>query len=516
MSRRGEFPNDAAMIRFVLALLAALAALATPARAQGDDISAAARSVVRVVVVAVENGEVVGFSHGSGFAVAPNRIVTNAHVVALAVQYPKDVIVGVVPSEGSRSYGARVIRIDAGRDLALLEMEQGSLPPVPLFLGRIPDGSDVVALGYPGNVDLATAQSADDYITPLPATRSRGNYSNERTIGGIAALLHTASIARGNSGGPLLDPCGRVIGVNSAITRADEGDSTFAFAIANREVAAFLRASGQPFNAVSSACVSMAERLAQDRARSEAEEREREAALAAAERTRREQIERARAEIQESRENRVALAILLMVLALVSLGAALVMLHKDRMRPASILFGLGAAFIVAAAAVFLTRPGWDDLEAAAKTAPLPASTGANPNAAFAGRHMCRLVPERSRVTVSSVERVELDWSAAGCVNGRTQYAQDGEVWRRILVPQGDQTVSVLEVRPGSREYVVNRYLLPAEAMGRARDLRRRIEIAGCTAEEPRRAALAAGQEQIRQILPELPNERLVYNCSAGG
>ena len=512
LSRRGEFSKDAAMLRFLLLLAAALFALAAPARAQGDDISAASRSVVRVVVVAVEEGEVVGFGHGSGFAVGPNRIVTNAHVVALAVQYPKDVIIGVVPSEGSRSYGARVIRVDVARDLALLEMEQGSLPPVPLFLGRIPDGSDVVALGYPGNVDLATAQSADDYINPLPATRSRGNYSNERTINGVAALLHTASIARGNSGGPLLDQCGRVIGVNTAITRADEGDSTFAFAIANREVAAFLRESGQAFDAVSSACVSMAERLAQDRARSDAQARERDAAFAAAERVRQQQIENARAQIQESRENRVALAVLLMVLALVSLGAALVMLHKDKLQPAYILFGLGAAFIVAAAAVFLTRPGYGDLQPAQPAA----GAGADPSAAFAGRHLCRLVPERSRITVSSVERVDLEWSATGCVNGRTQYAQDGEVWHRILVPQADQTVSVHEVRPGAREYVVNRYLLPADAMNRARALRRRIDIPACTAEDAPRAALAAGQEQIRQMLPQLPNERLVYDCSAAG
>jgi hypothetical protein len=53
-------------------------------------------------------------------------------------------------------------------------------------------------------------------------------------------------------------------------------------------------------------------------------------------------------------------------------------------------------------------------------------------------------------------------------------------------------------------------------MGRARALRQRIELAACTAEEPRLAALTQGQEQIRQILPELPNERLVYDCSAGG
>src|SRR3546814_15314975 len=93
------------------------------------------------------------------------------------------------------------------------------------------DGAQVVALGYPGNVDLATAQSALDYITPLSPVRSQGVFSGARSLAGVRVLLHTAGIARGNSGGPLLDPCGRVIGVNSAITRGQDGDSSFAFEI---------------------------------------------------------------------------------------------------------------------------------------------------------------------------------------------------------------------------------------------------------------------------------------------
>ena len=71
-------------MRRLLLMLLTLFALASPARA--DDISAAGRGVVRVVVVAFEDGEVSDFGHGSGFAVAANRIVTNAHVVALAAQ----------------------------------------------------------------------------------------------------------------------------------------------------------------------------------------------------------------------------------------------------------------------------------------------------------------------------------------------------------------------------------------------------------------------------------------------
>jgi hypothetical protein len=192
------------------------------------------------------------------------------------------------------------------------------------------------------------------------------------------------------------------------------------------------------------------------------------------------------------------------------------MLFKDKRREAAILGGVAAAFLVAAIAVFVTRPGYDDLDPLPGAGPAAAAKGSGASAAFAGRQICRLVPDRSRITVSSVERVDLEWSETGCVNGRTQYLEDGDAWRRILVPQGDQTVSVLEVRPVGRQYVVNRYLLSADAMQRARALRQRLNPASCTGEEAAMTALAEGQEQIRQILPGLPNERLVYDCTPAG
>ncbi len=501
---------DRAILGRLLILILACLSLAAPARA--DDISAASRSVVRVVVVAVEEGEVVGFGHGSGFAVAGNRIVTNAHVVQPALEHPKEVLVGVVPSEGNRSYGARIIRVDPSRDLALLEMVEGSVPPIPLYLGALPDGMSVAALGYPGNVDLATARSAEDYIVPIPPTRSMGNYSNERPVNGIAALLHTANIARGNSGGPLVDPCGRVIGVNTFITRGDNGDSPFAFAIANRELVAFLRASGQPFNGITAECVSMESRLQQDSARSEAAERERLAAEQARQRSEAAEIEQARLRIGDIRENRAALSLLLLVLAAAALGGVLVMLQKDRARIAAACGGAAVLLIAAAAALFVTRPGFDEIDARARATPADAAPSAS--SAFAGSHSCRLVQDRSRITVSSGETVPLEWAERGCVNGRTQYAETGAgTWRRVLVPNGEQSVAVLEVRPAAREYVVTRYLLDGSAMARARALRQRIGLNACTADQGELAGLAEAQGEIMQILPQLPNERLVYDCS---
>ena len=167
--------------------------------------------------------KVVGFGHGSGIAVSPTRIVTNAHVVRSAAKYPNNVALGVVPSEGQKSYAAKLIAIDTARDLALIEISGTRLPAAAVYTGPLRSGSDVVALGYPGNVDLATARSANDYITPRTSTRSEG-ISNTQGVDRVAMLIHTAKISRGNSGGPLVDRCGRIAGINSAITRADDGD----------------------------------------------------------------------------------------------------------------------------------------------------------------------------------------------------------------------------------------------------------------------------------------------------
>lgn len=499
------------MLRRLILMLLAMLALAAPARA--DDISVAGRSVVRVVVVALEDGEVVGFGHGSGFVVAPNRIVTNAHVVAQA-QQGKQVRIGVVPSEGAQTTEARIVAVDPARDLALLELVQGRLTPIPLYTGPLEDGAPIAALGYPGNVDLATARSADDYITPLPPTRSVGIFSNVRTINGITTLLHTANIARGHSGGPLLDQCGRVLGVNTLITHNQDGDAPFAFAVANNELAAFLRAQRQPFQSVSTECISMTDRLRQDRELSAEAARARAAAAATEAEKARATRERGMAQIQESRETRLALAVLLLVFSLIAFGGAGIMLQKDRLKPAKIMGGAGAGLLLLAIVSFLARPSL----AAAEAEPAAPGNGAQsaPPTRFAGRNICRLVPDRSRVTVSPTSDVALDWTEDGCMNARTQYARNGETWTRILVPTDQPAVSVLEFRPGSGDYVVTRYQLDSAAMARARSLRRGVDVKACTADPEARTVLADQQRDIGAILPRLPNERLVYSCENQG
>ena len=502
------------MFRRLLPMLLALLALAAPARA--DDIAVAGRSVVRVVVIAFdEQQQVSDFGHGSGFAIAPNRIITNAHVVQMA-QDSKDVAIGVVPSQGQQATRARVVAIDPARDLALLEIERGTLPPVTLYTGPLDDGAQVAALGYPGNVDLATARSAEDYITPLPPTRSIGIFSNLRQINGISTLLHTASIARGHSGGPLLDQCGRVLGVNSLITRNQEGDATFGFAVANSELVAFLQQAHQPFQSVTTECVSMSDRLRQDQERADADARARDAAAATHAEQAREARERSLAEVEDMRDNRLAVAILCLALSLVAFGAAGIMLQKEKMKLVKIFGGVGGALLLLAIIAFLSRPSL----AAAEENPDGNQMGNGAATAsadrYVGSNLCHFVPDRSRVTVSPTNDVPLDWTDTGCMNGRTQYARSGDVWSRILVPNGEQTVSVLEFHPGDGEYVVTRYALDADTMAHIRALRRDVDVKACTPNDDTRTILADQQRDIGAALPHLPNERLVYTCEHEG
>jgi S1-C subfamily serine protease len=497
----------------LLTLLLACLALTLPVRA--DDVGAAARGVVRVVTVAMVDGEVVGFGHGSGVAVSPTRIVTNAHVVESAVRYPANVAVGVVPSEGQKSYAARLISVDAKRDLALIELTEGRVPPATIFTGPVAAGLDVVALGYPGNVDLASARSANDYILPRAPVRSEGDVSAMQSVQGIATLLHTAAIARGNSGGPLVDGCGRVIGINSFMTRADEGDAGFAFAVAARELTAFMAESRQSYNGIGTGCVTLAEAEARDRAAQEAEAAAARAANAdrdAASAEEMKQRERAGAEAAvTARENRLALAMLALVLAAMATGAGWVWAREGNAR-AKLVFGLGALLALAATALFLTRPSL--VAATPAAAPASADSVISSAALPIGKRICTLRPDRSRITVSKADDVALELGPDGCVNGRTQYTPaPGGGWTRAFLPNSDASASIATLAADGTSYRVERWLPNGDTLAKLRALR--SDSAGsCTSDPAVQASLTAAQDAIRAALTEPPNERLVYACGA--
>lgn len=504
------------MRRLLLLLAMVLAsglAMSVPARA--DDISASGRGVVRIVTIAVVGDEVVGFGHGSGFAVAPNRVVTNAHVVELAQRYPDNVVIGVVPSEGSKSYQGRVVAYDADRDLALIEFTGTRLPPLTLYKGAPQEGESLTALGYPGNVDIATAQSAKDFINPQSPVRSQGGFAGLRSLRGTSMLLHTANIARGNSGGPLLDRCGRVLGVNAAITNGESGDSNFAFAVAGSELATFLAGAKQSYQSVSVPCTSVEERMAQDRsaeeqARIAADEQARQnAAKTAAERQ--DALAQARSNNEATRDNFLFIAMILLVLGGLCIGGGGLLLSRGRQKEAIWVAAGGGVLFIGAVALFLSRPHFDE----SKVVPVEAADEAVlPEVAPLGKLVCTLDEKRSRVTVSTVDTVNLDIGPDGCINGRTQYAENGKHWLRILVPEQEPTVSVLDYDPAARTYTNTRYLLSAEQMARARQLRTQVTLKACSSDQSARGSLATHQQEIRAALPPVYNEKLVYSCAA--
>jgi V8-like Glu-specific endopeptidase len=493
--------------------LLALLFLFLPATARADDIAAASRGVVRVVVIAIVDGQVVGFGHGSGVAVAPDRIVTNAHVVELAERYPDDVVIAVVPSEGAKGFAGRVVTSDAQSDLALIAFTGAKLPPATLYTGAMGEGDGAVALGYPGNVDLATARSVADYITPMTPVRSEGVLSGRRSLSGVEVLLHTASIARGNSGGPLLDRCGRVIGINSAITRGEDGDAPFGFAIALSRLQRFLGAAGQRYASTAAPCTSIEERL---RADSAADARTaadvataRRDAAADARAAREEALLAAYAKATHARENVMGLAVLLLVGGALALGTSGLFVTRTQRVPATWAGVGGAAAVIAGVLVFVLRPE-AQLGLPATTARVAAARTTTPT----GKLLCRFQPDRSRAILSSSEDVELDWGRDGCMNGRARHvAAGGGRWERILVPDTEQTVSILAFDPATRTYTSTRYLLGATQMKAARDSRGDMPRT-CEGGELAAAKIVERQSAIRTVLPPLPNEKLVYACAS--
>lgn len=151
---------------------------------------------------------------GSGFLVSPDgHVMTNNHVIQ---DFEK---VEVTLSNGE-SYIAEVIGTDPSIDLALLKIDPRGerLPTLPLgdsSLLRV--GEWVIAIGNPHDFDQTVTVgvvSGKERRVPLP-----------NTDGGVVSFIQTdAAINLGNSGGPLLDAHGNVIGINTAIRRQNHAE----------------------------------------------------------------------------------------------------------------------------------------------------------------------------------------------------------------------------------------------------------------------------------------------------
>jgi len=511
-------------VKRFLALLALLALALVPVRAGAvpSDIAAASRSVVRVVLISRTAEGVSLIGHGSGFAVAPDLVVTNAHVVAPLAEDP-NMRAGIVPSQGKSGYFAKVVAFSPRNDLALLRLtEKGSLVPAALFTGAVTDGEDVYAVGYPGNVDQAQGLNPADLMSPTVPVKTRGAVSAGRTSKGFETILHTAPIGSGNSGGPLLDACGRVIGANSFGTSSEtSADSEFYFAISMREIMRFLTANGVSPRATGEPCRSLAELDAAERerqagARALSEEQQRaldsrqSAALQAATR-------QAEMEVIASRENHLALAALALLLAMAS-GAAAIWLgpQVQRRRERKLATVAAAVLVLLVPIAWFTRPsiaGIDDraheIVAEAREAASPQASASAPAEAA---YTCVFNAQRSRVTVSDTADVPLRWSADGCVNGRTQYGLGPEGWSKVMAQGAEDSVTIAAFDPATRTYRQDRYLLDMDTMTKVRAERGKYPAPACGAGEAEARKLGDAQSALRALLPAQPNERMIFDC----
>lgn len=185
-------------------------------------------------------------STGTGFKVAePGFVVTNHHVIEgareLFSQYQNE--------DGDvKSVAMRVVWLDKQQDIAVLR-SLSDLPGAVLSLAEIGQEDllkkdSVEAIGYPGAADDLAKVSAnysmsDAAAAMIDATVTTGTVQRQVPSATRLTIQHSANVNSGNSGGPLLDSCQRVIGVNTlsqvaslhigSIARAFKGDGVVQF-----------------------------------------------------------------------------------------------------------------------------------------------------------------------------------------------------------------------------------------------------------------------------------------------
>jgi len=191
---------------------------------------------------------------GSGFYVTPNLIMTNHHVVGEG-----DVGEVYVTSKTlGQLHPGRVIKVSSGTqfgapDFALIKM-QPDAQGAPLPLSRsVPKLLKVVAAGYPGLAienDLAYQRliKGDQQAAPDLNLTDGMVSAIQKSSKGLQQILHSAAVLGGNSGGPLVDLCGRVVGVNTFIAVDQEQSGRLNYALSAGDIAAFLSstAAGAP------------------------------------------------------------------------------------------------------------------------------------------------------------------------------------------------------------------------------------------------------------------------------
>jgi S1-C subfamily serine protease len=194
--------------------------VAAPSPAESpDEVIAKARP--SVVKVHGESESCQKITDGSGFVVAPHKVMTNAHIVAGAETFSVD-------DEG-KAFGAQVVSYDPRADIAILDVP--GLPAAPLKFAKytVGTGVDAFVLGYPG---AASFQASPAQIREVTEINGPDIYHATSVTRQVYVLIGSFPLA-GSSGSAVVDLYGQVIGVYFG---AETHDSTTGFAITSAQV----------------------------------------------------------------------------------------------------------------------------------------------------------------------------------------------------------------------------------------------------------------------------------------
>lgn len=176
---------------------------------------------------------------GTGFVVSPNRVMSNAHVVAGSD--------GVTVEASGQSYDATVVSYDPNADISILDVPGLPAPPLAFADVPAPTGTDAVVLGYPGGGAFSATPARVRETIELNGPDIYRTTTVTREVYTIRG-----TVRQGNSGGPMVDRDGRVLGV---VFGAAVDDNDTGFVLTANEVARQLAKIGNTAEVPTGACV---------------------------------------------------------------------------------------------------------------------------------------------------------------------------------------------------------------------------------------------------------------------